>query len=214
MIYIYVVRPTDLSGGSIMSWLGKLFRGRSKSVAIEPAAKDSTAGDRSGGETVATHRGQPAAGDIGTIVSSLTPAPWNDHADVVKLKDAIKKTFGVDCQVLSLPKSHAETLARLAPLDAKFRDTSDQYQITLSGNSIFIHAHGAFVDLGYVMFVHNDNLCYVNVEPTVQLVKSIFNRKDDLSYMAKIMIVLNKHIGAGRATLLVRLKGRFSQSSG
>ena len=145
------------------------------------------------------------------IVSKAKEVPWNKQKEILDLKKAVKNTWGVDCQILKLNEQQAKILAQHAPLDTKFSDIDDQYQIRLSTNSIFIHAHGAFIDLGYTMVFYHGNLYYVNVEPTVQLTTSIYNRTETLSHMAKIMITLNKHIGAQRKTLLICLDGDLSQ---
>ena len=102
-------------------------------------------------------------------------------------------------------------VAQQLPLDSSFHDIEDEYIITISSNAILIRAYGAFVDLGYAMFFYRDKLYYVNVEPTVQMVTSLYNRSDALSNMAKIMIVLNEHMGASRKTLLVHLEGDLTQ---
>jgi len=146
-----------------------------------------------------------------TIVSNAKNVSWTNLDDFFKLKQAIKNTWNVDCQVLSITEQQAQILALQGPRHTNVCEIKEEYQITLSDNSIFIHAHGAFIDFGYVMFLYHDKLYYVNVEPTVQLVTSIYNRMDVLSHMAKIMILLNKYIGSERNTLLIRLEGDLLQ---
>jgi hypothetical protein len=88
-----------------------------------------------------------------------------------------------------------------------------QYLIELGRNLIFVHAHGAFLDVGYVKFLYRGILYYVNVEPSVDLTRFLYDRTDDLSHMAKIAIALAAHIGVrARATLLIELDGHLTQT--
>lgn len=150
---------------------------------------------------------------LAAIVSNAEKAAWNNQIEVVKLKDAIKKTWFVDLQVLNLTEQQSKTIKQKAPLNSNFRNKDDEYQVKTSNNSIFIHAYGSFIDFGYIMFWYKNNIYYVNVEPTVQLKTSIFNRIDILSHLTKIMIVLNKQIGSERKTLLIRLDGELEQKA-
>ena len=149
--------------------------------------------------------------DLETIVTNSKEVSWITQTDFINLKQSIKQTWNVDCQVLKITEQQAQTLALLIPRHTNLRDITEEYQITLSDNSIFIHGYGAFIDFGYVMFLYHGNLYYVNIDPTVQLITAIYNKMDVLSHMAKIMIVLNKFIGPERKTLLIRLEGDLAQ---
>ena len=155
--------------------------------------------------------------DIQQFVSDAKNASWNDQEDVVQLKDAIKNTWGVDCQVLRLSQQQSEALKQQNPMDTNLQSGVDEYQTDLSSNSIFIHTTGVWIRLPYVMFLYRNRLYYVNIEPfVVQLRRSIFNKDDTLYHMAKIMITLNYHIGTdedGRKTLLILLSGNLSQTT-
>src|ERR1017187_8184538 len=98
--------------------------------------------------------------------------------------------------------------AALSPPDVKFQNINSEYQTAISSNAIFIHPFGAWLDLGYVTFLYEGQLYYVNVSPDVQLVKSLYNRTDTLSQLAKLLIVLKDHIGNERTHCLIALEGQ------
>ena len=118
----------------------------------------------------------------------------------------------VDWQVFSLTKKQVQLLSQSMPLDTKFYEIDGQYQIKLSPNSIFIHAFGSYIDIGYVMFLYKNKIYYVNIDPTVKLTTFIFERMDDLSHMAKIAITLNNLIGNQRKNILIKLEGTLAQA--
>ena len=192
-----------------MDFLRNLFGAKQSPTSLSSSSEPHKSVER----PASVIEGGGSSENITTIVSKAKEAPWNNQKDVVELRQAIKSTWRVSCQVLNLTEVQAKALAQQAPLDNQFRDIGDQYQIRLSANSIIIHAYGAFIDFGYVMFFYHDHLYYVNAEPTVKLTTSIYKRTDTLSQMAKIMIVLNDHIGAERKTLLIRLEGDLTQPS-
>jgi hypothetical protein len=137
-------------------------------------------------------------------------SPWSVQPTVLKLREAIMNTWSVRCQVLELTKERAAAVRRDSPMEPKQWVVDGQYQIELSANSIFIHAYGSWVDLGYTLFLYQKKIYYVNVAPGTDLTQFIYSRTDDLSHMAKIAIALN--IGLrDRETPLVCLEGDLLQ---
>jgi len=136
----------------------------------------------------------------------------DSQEDVVKLKTSIKKTWDVDSQIYSISKQEVEEIKKQSPIDEYFLFVKEQYQILQSTNSVVVHPYGAWIDLGYVIFLYNNSIYYVNVDPTVRLTTSIYNRMDTLSQFAKIMAVLNSNIGNQRNNVLIKLEGKFNDN--
>jgi len=147
------------------------------------------------------------------ITANARQASWNDQKEAIRVRGLIENTWKVRFRALSLTEQQADSLATRAPIDTNFSDLNDQYQMRRSTNSIFIHSFGAWLDMGYVMFLYQDNLYYVNVAPDVEMVTSLYNRTDTLSHLAKILIVLKDHIGKERKATLVLLEGELKHRS-
>jgi hypothetical protein len=144
---------------------------------------------------------------------SAKPAVWSVQPPVLKLKEAIRNTWHVDLRAFELSESQAATVTSRAPIATKEWVVDGQYQIELSRNSIFVHAYGAWLDVGYVIFLYRGNVYYVNVAPGVDLTRFLYDRTDDVSHMAKIAIALAGHIGMHeRGRLLIQLDGELAQS--
>jgi hypothetical protein len=146
------------------------------------------------------------------IMSMAMKADWHvpDHVD--KLLEPIKYTWGVSCKIVRLTEQQLKEVEQQYPIDTKFEDISQQYQIRLSSNSIFIHEHGAWTNFGYLKFLYHDRIYYVNVAPLVDLTTSIFRRMDDLSHMAKIMISLGERGRSDRTPFMIYLDGDLVQN--
>lgn len=149
--------------------------------------------------------------DIAAVLAGAQEAPWSLEDEVVKNRTSIWATWNVTCKILALTEEQATALKGHQPMDNNFQTVSDPYQIELSSNAIFVHPHGAWNDWGYTFFLYNGILHYVNVDPSVVLSESLFNRTDDLSHMAKIMIVFARNIAPKHESYLIRLEGDLRQ---
>lgn len=146
------------------------------------------------------------------IISIAMKADWYSPNNVDKLLNAIKNTWGVDCKIVRLTEQQIQEVEQQYPLETKFEDISQEYQIRLSSNSIFIHEHGAWTNFGYLKFLYHDRIYYVNVAPLVNMTASVFSRMDDLSHMAKIMITLGERGRSDRTPFMIYLEGDLVQN--
>lgn len=151
------------------------------------------------------------AADIETVLADAQEAPWSLEGEVVKNREAIKKTWDVECRVHMLTEEQAATLKKNHPMDTNAQVLAEDYQIEMSSNAIFVHPYGAWNDWGYTFFLYKGALHYVNVAPMVNLTEPLYNRTDDLSYMVKVFIVLARNMDPGRENYLVGLDGGFTQ---
>jgi hypothetical protein len=151
------------------------------------------------------------AADVETLLADAPEAPWSLEGEVVKNREAIKKTWDVECRVHMLTEEQAATLKMNHPMDTNAQVLAEDYQIEMSSNAIFVHPYGAWNDWGYTFFLYKGALHYVNVAPMVNLTEPLYNRTDDLSYMVKVFIVLGRGIGAEHEKYLVRVDGDFKQ---
>lgn len=149
--------------------------------------------------------------DLKNLLPSLPETSWNSGTKADEKREMIENTWQVRFRALALGEPQARHIERLVPRDENVRTTGDDYQISLSSNSIFVHEFGAWTDPGYAKFYYDDQLYYVNVALGVQLTASLYNRSDDLSHMAKIAIVLKDELGTRetRARTLVVLEGKL-----
>src|SRR5918996_3113883 len=111
--------------------------------------------------------------DLETVLADAPEAPWSLEEEVVKNRDAIKKTWDVECRVLMLTEEQAATLKKNHPMDTDSRVIDESYQIEMSSNAIFVHPYGAWNDWGYTFFLYQGALYYVNVAPMVNLTESL-----------------------------------------
>ena len=147
-----------------------------------------------------------------SMLSVAENANWYNLKNSSEILPAIKNTWGVDCKIYKLSENQITEIEQQYPIDTNFNILSQQYQIKLSNNSIFIHEHGAWIDYGYLKFYYHGIIYYINVAPLVDLTQSIFDRMDDLSHMAKIMISLGERGRVDRTSFVALLDGDLVQT--
>ena len=150
--------------------------------------------------------------DLKTITSTAGKTDWYNADNAKRFLEPIKNTWGVDCSIFRLTEQQVQEIEQQSPLDTNFTDTSQEYHIRLSSNSIFIHELGAWTNFGYLKFLYHGGIYYVNVAPLVQITTSLFNRMDDLSHMAKVMATLGEHGRSNRQYFMISLKGDLVQN--
>ena len=148
-----------------------------------------------------------------TLPPSATPCAWMESPEAIKILSAIQKTWFVEAKAYQLSEEDAKALEQQFPLAKPVQTIQAQYAVEQSGNSIFWHEHGAWIDFSYAKFLYQDRLYYVSVSPMVQLTAPMYNRMSDLDHMAKILLCLNKQAGAGRDRLLITLNGSLKQNA-
>jgi ankyrin repeat protein len=149
------------------------------------------------------------------IRSAGTEADWADEK-YAGVKNAIKKTWGVDIRPIWVSEAKRNEIYSQSPRSESVRYINGEYMMELSDNSIFIHGNGhSFLDFGYVLFYYKHAYYYVNVEPAVTLTKSVYDREDTLSQMAKILITLLGFIGEAknRGKILILLDGELKNNN-
>jgi len=184
-----------------MSWWHKLYGKEKKLNTPEKARIEPTPPISAG-----------TAAPLRNITSIAEKADWHNPSHAKKLLEPIKNTWGVDCTIVRLTEQQVQKVEQQYPLNTNFTDQSQQYHIRLSSNSIFIHEHGSWINYGYMKFSYHDNIYYVNVAPLVDMTTSIFNRMDNLSHMAKIMISLGERARSDRTAFIICLEGDLVQN--
>jgi hypothetical protein len=188
-----------------MSWWRK-FYGKDKKLNTQEKAKAEPPPPISLGTAA------PIKKDLKHIASNAERADWHNPTHVKKALEPIRNTWGVQCTIVRLTEQQVQEVQQQYPLATNFTDQLKQYHIRLSSNSIFIHEHGSWINWGYLKFFYHDNLYYVNVAPLVDMTTSVFNRMDDLSHMAKIMISLGERARSNRTPFIICLEGDLVQT--
>ena len=159
----------------------------------------------------ARHQGIMNGTQLDSILATARSAQWHNPSRAQQMLKPIKDTWGVDCKIVELDKQQVPLIERLYPLDTAFHNINGQYQYRISSNSIFIHPYGSWLNFGYLKFWYSGRIYYVNVAPMVDLTPEFYERSDDLSHIAKIMLALGELDRSDRESVMIILDGELKQ---
>lgn len=164
-------------------------------------------------------------GKLADAMANAREAQWRDPGKVTPQRlQAIRKTWGVDCTIVELDERHVEALEAAFPLDSDFTERqgdddpqSPAWYVKTSSNSIFLsQTHGEVVSAtggagDYLKFLYHGEIFYVSVGLLVPLSRSLYDRMDTVSHLAKIMITLGEPM---RRNFVVCVDGELVQDEG